>query len=1066
MKKLIGLIACIMLLGLSSVFAQSKEVTGTVTDITGNPLPGVSVAIKGTTSGTATDINGKYTLNVTAKDVLVVSFVGMKTQEITVGDKKVISIKLDEDRVNMDEVIVVAYGTSKKSSFTGAASQVNSKKLEKRAVTNIVKALDGAGAGIQVNSGNGQPGSSPEIRIRGFGSINGSNDPLYVVDGVPYNGSIANINSDDIASISVLKDAASTSLYGSRAANGAILITTKKGKKNRSSFNVKVKQGVSQRAIEEYERVNAYEYYPLMWEAYRNSLVYKKNGNTIEDASQIASQGLDYVDEDGKDKHLNSIYELLGYNPFNVANNEIVGTDGKINPNAKLLYADDLDWYKPLERLGHREDYNMTASGGNEKSDYYISLGYTKENGFVKKSDYERLTARVNVNTKPKDWIKLGLNLSGTLTKSNQVVADSDNSSSYNNVFYFARNMGPIYPVYAHNPTTGEYILDFEGNKIYDLGTMKDLGLPTRASGASPGRHVVAETMWNKSSYKKNVLSTRAFTEFYIKDGLKLTLNASVDLDNYNGSEYENPTVGDGSPAGRSERYSTLTTTTTLNQLITYQKSFGQNNIDILVGHESYAKKYEKLRGFRQGVIVEGNAELINFTETNSLYSYFTDHKIESYLSRFNYNFDEKYFVSASFRRDGSSKFYKDVRWGNFWSIGGSWKMDREEFIQSLPWISSLKLRASYGEVGNDGGIDEYAWQPLYGSGYNNASEAGFYQESLGNLDLEWESNSNFDIAVEFGLFDHKLTGNIEFFNRQSSNLLFDVPQPLSSGVESQTQNIGTMFNRGVELFLSARLIDNDNFKWTLEANATTLKNEITKLPQEEMIVSTKKYKEGRSRYDFWLRDWYGVDPSDGMALYVFDENKEWDDANCRTVNDIKVTTDANKAKYHYAGTAIPDVYGSFTNKLTYKGFDLSIMCNYKVGGDVYDGSGYGGLMSSGDYGNALHKDILNRWQKPGDITNVPRMDVAQTTNFNASSDRWLTSASYLTLKNVTLSYDFPKEITSKLKVADLGVYFSGENLWLKSSRKGMDPQQSYSGVISNSYVPMRLFTLGLNITF
>ncbi|GHA71831.1 SusC/RagA family TonB-linked outer membrane protein [Pontibacter akesuensis] len=1046
---------------LQQAYAQSKTVSGTVTDqVTSQVLPGVAVIVKGTSVGTTTGLDGTYSIEVPASGTtLVFRFIGYKTVEREIGNAAAINIAMGEDEKQLQEVVVVAYGTADKGSFTGSAAQLGAKELANRPVTNVVNAIAGQAAGVQTNAGSGQPGSAPDIRIRGIGSINSSSDPLYVVDGSPYTGSIANLNMDDVESISILKDASSTALYGARATNGVVMITTKKGKKGSNKVNFRMSQGLSDRGINEYDRVDAYEYYPLVWEARRNSLVNAATPYSMEDANQIAS-GLKTL-RDGKD---GSVKGILGYNPFNVADNAIVGVDGKINPEAKLRY-DDVDWFEPLQRKGTRSDYGLSYSGGSDKSDYYVSLGYLKEQGYVIKSDYERFTGRVNVNTQATDWLRTGFNVSGTLTESNQ--ANTGSSASYVNPFNFARNMGPIYPVYAHDPATGALILDENGNKIYDYGNMSELGLLSRGSSASVGRHIVAETMWNDNLFNRNVMSARTFAEVTFLKDFKFTTSISADVSNYLGEEYNNNKVGDGAPAGRSNRTSTSSLTYTANQLLNYSKTFNNRHfVEALVGHENYAFNYKYLYGMRQGLIVEGNSELGNFTTTNSLDSRTDRHTIESYLSRVNYTFDDKYTVSGSFRRDGSSRFHKDVRWGDFWSVGASWRLDRETFITMPAFVDMLKLRGSYGQVGNEallnGGADRYyGYQALYGLGYNNAGEPGFLQETLASNDLTWESNNSYDIGVEFDLFS-RISGSVEYFNRESENLLFQVPLPLSSGVLTRWDNIGTMANTGFEVQLSTDVVKAKDFTWNVNLNGATYKNELKKLPQEEMITGTKKYMVGKSVYDYWLRDWYGVDTETGAGLFVADK---WVEGKTKVLaNGDSVTTEANNARFHYAGSAIPDFAGGITNTFTYKGLSLSVLLTYQVGGKVYDAT-YASLMNGGTQGGALHQDILNRWQNPGDVTNVPRMDLSAATQSNAQSDRWLIDASYLNIRSVNLNYAIPSEISSKVFMKNASVFASGENLGIYSKRSGMNVNQSYSGVTSNAYIPSRIYTVGLNVT-
>jgi len=762
----------------------------------------------------------------------------------------------------------------------------------------------------------------------------------------------------------------------------------------------------------------------------------------------------------------NGIVSRLGYNIFGVPDDQVVLTNGRMNPDAKVLplIESDLDWQKQLSRLGQRDEYSLSIVGGSDKSDYFISMGYLNEKGYSIKSDIDRITGRVNVNNQVKKWLKTGLNINTTITTSN--LANDESSTGYVNPFFFSRNMGPIYPVHAHSLVDGSY-MDENGKKIYDLGNMASLGLPARPSGASPGRHVIAETEWNDRLMKRNALGARTYFDFFLYEGLKFTTNMSADISNYRFNTFENTIVGDGAPAGRGGLTQSLTTSYNLNQLLSYTKSFGNHSFDILLGHENYDWEYKYTRGFKQGLIVDGNTELINFTTINDLYTYTDTYRSEGYFSRLNYNFSGKYFASLSYRRDASSKFHPDNRWGDFWSVGFAWRADKENFIKQFTWIDMLKVKASYGELGNDGLSGNYPYMALYGLDYNNATEPGFLQTNLENKDLTWESNNSFNIGAEFG-FLKRFEGSIEFFHRISSNLLFSVPLPPSSGMESIDKNIGTMYNQGVELSLTAKVIDTKDFRWDVTANFTTLKNEITKMPdtKKEIISGTKKLMEGHSIYDFWLRRYYGVNPANGEALYYWDNTKSLPtDASLRIIGNDTLTVNQNLAKYDYTGTAIPDLIGSISSNISYKNFALSFLFTYQLGGKIYDGA-YASLMHSGDYGRALHVDALKRWQSVDDKTDVPRMDFAQQTPFGAASDRWLTDATYFSLKNVNLSYTLPKSLTERLSISNASVYLAGDNLFLVGKRKGMDPQYSFAGVTSNVYSPSRVITLGLNLTF
>ncbi len=1031
----------------NSVIAQEKSITGKVIADDGSALPGVNIIIKGTTRGTNTDAEGNFKINVPANARLLFSYVGFTGQEIIVGNQTTLNVKLLPDASNLEEVVVTTFGTAKKTSFTGSAAKIDAEKLGPRPITNVGQALAGSSAGVQATAGSGQPGAAPDIRIRGFGSISSSNAPLYVVDGIPYSADIANISTDDIETITILKDAASTALYGARAANGVVMITTKKGQKGQNNINVKYTKGFSTRALPEYDRVGPADYYPLMWEANRNNFAYRAaNPIPMATASANASSGLGAV---------------VGYNVYNVPFAQLVGTDGKLNPSASMIYsADDLNWEKPLMRQGNRDEISLNFSGSGTTSDYFLSLSYLSDKGFLIRSDYERYTARLSVNNQMKPWFKTGANLAATITKSN--LADADGNTSFVNPFFFSRGMAPIYPIYAFDPANPSSFLTLEnGNRRWDYGNLSALGLPNRPQNG--GRHAISETLLNQNYFRRNVLGGRAYAELSFLKNFKFTANVGADITNRNDVVFGNPEIGDGAPAGRATHEFQNVTSYNLSQLLNYTKTFGSHGIEALVGHENYNATDNNLTGSRSQQILDGNYELVNFTTTTNLNSQYNIRRVEGFFSRVNYDYNQKYFLSVSARRDGSSKFYKDVRWGTFYSVSGAWRLDQENFIKAIPALSMLKLRGSYGQTGNDGGISNYAWQPLYALGWNNATEAGILQSSLGNTQLEWESSNAFDIALEFGLLKNRISGTIEYFDRRSSNLIFDVPLPLSSGITTVTRNIGTMYNKGIEVELSLVPFRSRDFSWTIDLNATRLKNQITKMPTEspEIIDGTKKLKEGKSLYDFWLREYMGVNSTTGEALY---RAVSFQAANSSiTEKGDTVTTNVNNARFGYHGSSIPKLTGGFTNTIRYKGFGLSALVVYQIGGKIYDDA-YASLMGSG-YHNAKHVDILKRWQNPGDVTDVPRMDAGRTVDFNAASSRWLIDASYLNIRSVTFSYTIPKLVAQKLYIQNAQVYVSGENFFIKSRRSGMNVQQNFGGTTSNVYSTAKSLVMGISFS-
>jgi TonB-linked SusC/RagA family outer membrane protein len=1030
--------------------AQETPVTGKVTDEKDNtPLVGVSVIVKGTTIGTTTGADGTFRLTLPANaKTLLFTLVDYTEMEVAVAGKTTFNLSMTSSSKALSEVIVVAYGNQKKESITGSVAVIGADQLQTRLATNISQALAGAAPGISATSGNGQPGSSAAIRIRGFGSVNASNSPLYVVDGFPYEGYIGDLNTNDVESISLLKDASSTALYGARAANGVVMITTKKGKKGAPKINVIASTGISQRGIAEYKQVGTMDYYPVMWRALKNSLMYPTSGTGLTESAAALQAS-------------NTIATQLIYNPFNVPNASIVGTDGKLNPSAALLYK-DFDWFGPLSKNGKRNEVALSTSSKLDKTDYFISFNYLKDEGFVMKSDYERISTRINLNTQLKNWLRSGINLSGVFVTSNQASAGDDNTSSIINPFVFARGIGPIYPVHAYT-TNGTPVLDIKGAQVYDYGV--HAGAVNRPQGAFPGRHVIYETELNKNLDTRNSLIGRTFLEGTIAKYVTATINLGVDLNNIRSMNYQNRTVGDGVTAGgTSYRTSNEYRTVSMNQLLNYKRKYnGVHDVSLLLGHENQWVDETYFSGTRRGMNLDGNYELVNFVTLNDVTGSIDELRRDAYFSRLNYGYSNKYFMDISYRRDGSSRFAAKSRWGNFYSIGASWYLIRESFMKDVDWLSDLKIRAAYGTVGNDALGSYYAYQALYGLTWTNALEPGALASTLVNEALTWEVNKTASLGIDFGFLKNRFTGTVELFDRGSSELLFDVPYGLSSIVTTRTENIGSMSNKGIELQLNADVVKTKNFKWELQLNGTSLKNKIKKLPNGQPITSgTKRLQEGKDIYAFYLRQYYGVDPNDGAALYAALPGITTG-YRISAKGDTVVTNPTN-ARYDYSGSAIPKFFGSVSTTLNYKGFSVSALFNYQSGGKFYDGN-YAGLMSP-SYGKSLHADVLNSWKAPGDVTNIPRIDISSTGNINAQSSRFLIDASYISLRNMTVAYTFGKELLNRIKCEQMKIYLSGENIFVASKRKGLNPAESFNGTNSSIYVPNRIISAGINLTF
>jgi TonB-linked SusC/RagA family outer membrane protein len=1036
----------------NGITQQTRRITGKVLSKEDNDVVvGASILVEGTSVGTITDIEGGFTLNnvpANAKTITV-SFMGMASQVLPIKPEMI--VYLESDSKLLDEVMVVAYGTVKKSSFTGSAGLVKSDKIEARPVTTVTSALLGATPGVQVSTANGQPGSEPSIYIRGLGSISATNTPLIVLNGMPYDNSISSINPGDIESISVLKDASSAALYGARAANGVVLITTKTGSKDKMTVNVKVNQGITTRQTADYKTLGVADYLMVYWENTRNLLV--KGGMDAATAGQNAAQNL--------------ITGNLKYNPFNVPDDQVVDQNGKLNSNARFMWADDTNWVDAIQQTGNRTDISMNVSGGGTKSDYYLSVGYLTENGYIIGSGFDRYTMNTNMNSQITNFLKVGGTLSANLSKS---YGNQDEGSNTNgNPFRFTRYIGPIYPVHRHDPDTKAYLLDAYGQKQYDFG---------QADGRDylMGFNPAIELQNRYEGYKRNTINAKAYAEIRFLKDFKFTVNGSVGANAYlknNAGVYylEKNNQKDVT----SSKTNTFTTTWSFNQLLSYAKDFGDHHADALLGHESYDYEYNYLYSEKKGMRVDnGNYEFGNYNELTDGSSYTHTYKTEGYLARINYDYANRYFLSASYRRDGTSRFYKDSRWGNFYSIGAGWRIDEEAFMKDLTFVDLLKLRLSYGEVGNDNIDTYYGWQAMYVLS-PNGQEGGYIQDQdIRSKALQWEKSQSIDAAIEFELFKNRLTGSVEFFNRQSSNLLFSIPQSVDTGFNSVYANAGSMYNRGVEIDLNGKIIKTADLVWTLGLNATFLKNKITELPIEPYNDLPHRIEVGHSRYDFYLRQWAGVDPATGNSIYVPDPSviEAGTSIYLVEVDGKTYTTELDEAFRDWSGSAMPKVSGGISTSVSWKGLTLSLLFNYQLGGQMYD-TGYSTLMTeaygSAQLGATRHVDILKRWQQPGDRTNVPRIEFGNTDLYAGSSTRWLISSDMLELANATLTYDVPRKWLNKYSVQGLRVYASGDNLLLFTHRQGIYPRKNiFSGYSGNAdvYLPARVISLGLNLTF
>ncbi len=1097
MRRILTLMTLCLIMTVSA-WAQTTASGVVISSEDGLPIAGASVKLLGTSKGVVTDVDGKYSISVpSVGSRLEISYVGMISRIVKSGQN--VRTDLDIDAAGLEEVVVVAYGTQKKTSLTGAIQSVKSDAIEMRPTSSVTSALEGTVAGVQVNSTYGAPGSDPSIRIRGIGTVNGSSSPLYVLDGVPFGGNISDLNPADIESISVLKDAASAALYGNRASNGVILITSKKGKMGKLNVSLDIKQGTYSRGVPEYDRADARQWMELEWQNLRNSRM-SSNGEDAATAAAYASK--------------NVIDDIVYLNIFNKPNDGLFTENGKMVADASILpgYADDLDWYDFGVRAGYRQEYNINANGSNEKADYRFSAGYLDENGYLKDSGFERFAGSMAVNVRPVSWFKTGLQMNASHQNLKNTNGASD--ASYTNVFMYARNIAPVYPVHLHDVTTGEYILDKNGNKQFDPGSYIDEeGNIINTRNQYVDRHVFYENELNYDKTVRNTLNATAYIELNLPYGFNAIVKGNLNTRNSRNYTYNSAIIGDGKGSlGRAKREEYSYKNYTFQQQLTWAHEFGSHAVDALVGHENYSNEYNYLYGYKTNEIMPGWGNFTNFTSITSLDGSDYEYKTESYLGRVRYNYADLYNVEASIRRDGSSRFHKDSRWGTFWSIGANWIISNEQFMKDYKWIDYLKLRADYGEVGNDAGAGYYAYQALY-SLEQNANQGALYLTQFPNKDLKWETGQSWGIALEGRLFN-RWNINLEYFDKRNKDLLFDVYLPLSAGGTTSssaesvvTKNLGTISNRGFEISTDVDVYKDKDWRVNVGANLTYIKNKVVTLPEQNkdgIIDGTKYIVEGRSRYDFYVYTYEGVDSKNGYSLYKFNDgdaqgksyrfeldgvkygNWDVDEAgeyvataitgsgleNVVVIDGKPYSYVTNYAKKEFHGSAIAPVYGSFNLGVTWKQLSLNALFTYQIGGKVIDYN-YQSLMQAGSAPSSFHADALKSWTVD-DATetsaiwsgDVPVLNYNLSSQVNATSSRWLTSASYLCLKNLNIGYQLPKSLVNKVQLQGVSVNVTCENLFTKTARKGMNPQQTFNGTQYNYLVTPRVFSVGLNVKF
>ncbi len=1003
--KLLLSFALTMLVTLS--WAQERKVSGRVTSADdGEPLPGVNILVKGTTIGAITDFDGKFALTVPSEaNVLVFSFIGMKTQEVELNGRTEINVVMRPDASQLSEVIVVGYGTQRKEDITGAVSIIDPKSLEMIPKASFQDALQGASPGLQVVTNDGAPGAAISVRVRGIGSMLASNEPLYVIDGIPVtSGSVsqtdfgnggrssnvlASLNPNDIESLVVLKDAASTAIYGSRGANGVVLITTKSGKMGeKPKINLKISTGFSDFAY--------------------NNLLQPLTGDQYFERYVEGYVNIGWTEQDAIDKFW---------------------TQFPVDPETGTYYS--TNWIDEITRTGFTQEYDLGVSGGTDKFNYFVSGNYFDQDGVVINNKFERLSIRANLNAQLSERVTLSNNLNISNFKQRGIT----DGTRWQAPFYVGLLMAPAVPVYDQE---GNFYAD---HKSFFMG------------GNNPVGHLNED--------KRDLRQTRVIDNFSVTfdiiEDLSFKTAWSFDILRVDEYLYSNPRYGDGRNVGgfateaRTGIYNWLGT-----QTLSYNKSFNSvHNLGVLLGYEAQKINTDIVRTSGEGFAHPSLKTLASAANPTEAYSARIETAFNSYFMRADYNYKNKYFMSGSIRRDGSSKFGPNKRWGTFWSLGLGYTLSEESFMKSIGFVSFLKLRASYGVTGN-AGISDFAWAGLWGFNREYDGNPGSAPIQIANPNLTWETQNNFNIGLDLQMFDNRLRTTFEYFDRISSDLLLDRPLSYTTGFRTLLQNFGDMRNFGTEFSLSGDIIDNNEFLLTIGGNITFLTNRITYLP-EPFVEGTKRREQGRDYQEYYLFGWAGVDPANGDPLWYTDSTKT------ETTNNI-----SEAVRFYDGKSATPKFYGGFNLSATWKGLTVGLMFNYQFGNYLYDGPGWV-IHGDGRFTPRSSSQYAweNRWTTPGQEAKFPqfRWGGNQASN-TRNSDRYLFKGDFIRMKKVNVMYSFPQELIGRISMRSLQVFVSLDNFWTWVADKDLyfDPEQTINGFYNTVTPISKTVSFGLNI--
>ncbi len=1081
MKKAKLFFSTLFVLIAASLYAQNIQVKGTVIDAqTGEGVPFASIVVKGSTQGASSDADGNYSITVASNATLEFSSVGYQTKDINVSGKSTINVTLDPDFESLAETIVVAFGTTTKEAFTGSAAVVKSEDLQRRATANVTNALVGSVPGLQIKGASGAPGAGAgDINVRGIASLSASTSPLIIVDGAPYPASLTNIPQQDIESITVLKDAASAALYGARGAAGVILVTTKRSRSNDAQVNFDMRIGVNSRGIQDYDVItDPAEFYEAYYSLIYN--YYTSRGTAAETANSNANR---------------LTLNHLGYNVFTIPDGQLlIGTDGKINPNATLgrsykfngetYYMQPDNWTELAYKNAVRQEYNVSINGGNDRASFYASAGYLNEDGIIEYSGYQRFTARIRADYRVKKWLKVGANVGFTQSKQ-QANPNMDTNWGSTNLMYYTTYIAPIYPVYVR-------VLDNAGNPVIRTDAygreQYDYGVSATNYGVGRGfmqtGNPFGSNRYNKS-YNEGRNLTGTFTaDIDITDFLKATVQSTVNWGSTLTTKYDNPYYGP-KVGVNGELYKSASNNLRFNHLqtLTYYDTFGRHNINVIAGHEYY-----KQEGKSQGITAQGgfSPEILEVNAfANVLYSGTTSsstaYNVEGYFISAQYDFDKKYYASASFRRDASSRFAVQRRWGNFWSVGGAWIISKENFMQNASWIDLLKLKASIGQQGNDG-IGDFSYIDTYSLSQATTTTMSPSFRRMGNPDITWETTTNSNIGLEFSFWKGRFSGNLDAYYKKTANLLFSISVPESAGTRAYYGNVGDIANRGLEFSFNVVPVRTRNVEWSIAGNISTNYAWIISLPEDKLAGEEGYYESnywwtpGGPLRDYMTYEYAGFDPQTGQALYWYDEDLS--PAGGKVTSNVTnkpgkkhsgTTTTTGQASRYTHGSMLPKFFGGLSTSLRIGNFDISASFDYQVGGKITDNV-YAKLMTptakTSDAGYNYHKDIFKSWTPTNTDTNIPRWQYADS--YTMAGDRALTDASYFNFQSFAVGYNVPvRKLGIDKVVSKIRIYAVGENLGFISARKGFDPRASFSGTSStNVYSPVRNISGGIQVTF